>query len=465
MKSSDDLVNCIQDFLVEIKGDLPSEIAMCTADSRRVMSGAVFCVVKGSSEDGTKYAKDAIGKGASLLVSAELIDLDIPQIIVRDVRKVLALLCAEFNECSADRLKVIAVTGTNGKTSTAYMVADILNSCGHLAALNGTVAGGVPGKMKRSKLTTPGPEELHEFFAESLKAGAEYAIIEASSHGLEQDRLYGLSFEVGVFTNLSSDHLDYHGTMEKYFACKEKLFTDFDLKHAIINGDDEYGSRLRGVTFGKEGDCQVDQKTIKLAGIEIKPRVIGEFSLYNAAAAALVCLKVLGEDHLSGIKVALENFPGVPGRMEIFESGEKRAIVDFAHTADALEKALKEARKSCSGKLKLVFGCGGDRDRGRRTGMGKVSDLADEVIITNDNPRTENPAQIVEDILGVKEYKAEVIYDRASAIRTAWGNLREGDLLIVAGKGHETKQIFADRVIEFSDRDFLRNLIKEEIGA
>lgn len=469
MKSSNQIIASLASLSPRQTGGLPPQIKGFSSDSRMIKEGYLFSILKGNTSNGECFIAEALSKGARILICEEFLDVAIPQICVDDIRKANALLASLFHDDVQKELKLIALTGTNGKSSTAFIIHYLLGQVGKISAITGTLGCGVNGTLKRSSLTTPGAEELHAFFEDVHEQGAEYVVLEASSHGLEQERLHGLSFEAVLFTNLSEDHLQYHGSMEEYFSAKKKLFENHESKIQVINSDDNYGQRLLGPlskTFAKltSSDCQVLGKSIRIGDIEIQlPQLIGEYNIYNAAGAVLLVKELLGETYLDSIKIAMENFPGVPGRMELFEKmNGAKIIVDFAHAEESLEQVIKEVRKNCKGKLYLTFGCGGDRDRGRRTGMGKASDLADEVIITNDNPRNEDPQSIIDDILAAKRKSARIILDREQAIRWAWGELNGEDYLVIAGKGHEEVQIFKDKNIYFSDRSLCRQIIEEE---
>lgn len=469
MKSSKDFLETLVELNPRLSGVLPEVIDGFSSDSRKIKEGFAFSVLKGTQQDGQAYITEALAKGARLLVCEEFLDVAIPQISVDDIRKANALLADLFHDRVSENLKIIAVTGTNGKSSTAYIIQYLLNQLGKSTAIIGTLGQGLGGEMKASALTTPGAEELHSFFAEVAKGGAEYVVLEASSHGLDQQRLYGLEFEAVIFTNLSQDHLQYHGSMENYFSAKKSLFDDYDSKIKIVNSDDAYGKRLRDsqtkvFSQDPDSDCQVLQNSVKLEGTEcLLPQLLGEYNIYNASGAMLLVKEILGPSYVGKIKLAMEKFSGIPGRMELFKKNNgAQVIVDFAHAQESLEKVICELRKNCRGKLSIVFGCGGDRDPARRYGMGEASDLADEVILTNDNPRSEDPQQIINDILSSKKKEARVIFDREQAIRLAWEELEPNDCLLIAGKGHEEKQIFKDHIENFSDRSLCRKLIEEE---
>ena len=464
-----------RDLIKELCGDLPIQFDGWTSDSRRVDSNYLFCVLSGTHVDARKFITDADAKGAKALLGQELLSSTLPQIIVFDTRKAIAAIAEYCSDFAAKKMTLMAVTGTNGKTTVAMMLYQILNATGSRCAINGTVLHGIPNDEKKSTLTTPGPEDLHQFFSEVQRAGAESVILEASSHALQQDRLWGLNFDVGIFTNLSQDHLDYHGDMQAYFEAKSQLFEKLQNQSgvAIINRDDAHGEKLyknlkentrKILSYGRgeEVDCQIIAEAGELIndGTRIVPAVLGEFNLYNAAAA-LLAARTQGIE-LEKIKKILEGFQGVPGRMETFKKvNDAIAVVDFAHTPDALEKVLRDLRKSCVAKLYVIFGCGGDRDKEKRSQMGAIAEeLADEVILTNDNPRTETPQAIIKDIESgfIHTGQSKMILDRQKAIEEMWKKLNPGDILLVAGKGHEEKQIVGNQSFDFSDRNILKQL-------
>ena len=459
----------------ELHGDLYLQFDGWTSDSRCVEANFLFCVLSGTHIDARSFVTDAEKNGATALLSQEHLDSNSPQIIVSDVRKAIAATAEYSSDFAAQKMNLMAVTGTNGKTTIAMMLYKMLNATGMSCAINGTILNGLPSHERKSELTTPGPEELHKFFSEVQVEAAQSVILEASSHALQQDRLWGLNFDVAIFTNLSQDHLDYHGDMETYFQAKLVLFEELQNEDgvAIINRDDAYGEKLyrklkkqhrKLLTYGKgaDVDCRINAETGELIndGTRIVPAVLGEFNLYNAAAACLAA-RTQGIE-LGKIKQALESFQGVAGRMEVFKkSNGALAVVDFAHTPDALEKVLKTLRESCAAKLSVIFGCGGDRDKEKRSQMGAIAEQwADEVILTNDNPRTESPETIVGEIQSGFDdaAKAQIILDRQKAIEGTWQELKPGDILLVAGKGHEEKQILADQVLDLSDRNILKQL-------
>ncbi|WDE95676.1 UDP-N-acetylmuramoyl-L-alanyl-D-glutamate--2,6-diaminopimelate ligase [Lentisphaera profundi] len=469
MKSSKELLKCLEALEPKVSSGLPEFVEGFSSDSRKIKKNYVFSVLKGHSLDGSKFIAEALAKGARVLLCEEFLDVAIPQVCVKDLRKANAKLARFFHDDVCDKLKIIAITGTNGKSSTAYILQYILNGMGEKAAIMGTLGQGLSTEINPSALTTPGAEELHSFFEEVHQKGAKYVVLEASSHGLDQMRLYGLAFEAVLFTNLSEDHLQYHGSMEEYFDVKKSLFEDYYSKIKVVNADDTYGTRLLDPatkTFSESigADCVITEQGVIFNETEVvMPKLLGDYNLYNAAGAILLATELLGKSSIHKIKNIMLGFPGVPGRLEVFEKANgAKLIVDFAHSQEALEKVIGEVRKICLDKLFLVFGCGGDRDRSRRYGMGLASDLADEVTLTNDNPRSEEPSKIIEDILSTKQRSAEIILGREQAIRTASSALGPGDCLIIAGKGHEQTQIYKDHTVDFCDRDLCRKIIEEE---
>jgi UDP-N-acetylmuramoyl-L-alanyl-D-glutamate--2,6-diaminopimelate ligase len=395
-----------------------------TNDSRLVKHGWAFVAYEGVNEDLHKYIPEARQNGATLVVG-EKGDVDEK---VSDGRVAFAEMSAKFYEYPAKKLKLIGITGTNGKTSTAFMLTSILR-----AGYIGTVG---------FNFTTPDPSRLHLLLQKFLGEGKEYVVIETTSQGLEQKRLHGLDFEVGVFTNLTQDHLDYHKDMEAYFKSKLILFSQ--AKTAVLNRDDPYSKKIK------------HNKIVMYGPYEGALSMPGKFNQYNAGAAEAAA-QVLGIRG-SVIREALGEIT-VPGR---FEMVGDRVIVDYAHTPNALELVLENAKEIVKGKLISVFGCGGDRDKGKRSLMGEISTrLADYTIITSDNPRTEKPETIIKDIKkGIGKGEYEVVEDRREAIKKAIEMSGANDLVVIAGKGHEDYQILGTKKIHFDDREEARKYLK-----
>jgi len=461
-------------------GSAGIDVTGITADSRKAAPGVLFAALSGSKADGAKFIADAAVKGAVAVLAAETASipdgLAIPVLRAPEPRRALALMAAAFYARQPE--VAVAVTGTSGKTSVAEFTRQLFAAAGRRAASLGTIGLVKPDGAVYGSLTTPDPVTLHETLAALAAEGISHLAFEASSHGLDQYRLDGVKVSAGAFTNLGRDHLDYHPTTEAYLAAKLRLFEELlpPGAPAVVNAD---GARagdvvraaekrgLRLVTVGAKGETVRLEKlgrdgfaqtlTVRHAGrtYDVRLPLIGTYQVENALVAAGLAIAV-GEDPAVVIP-ALEGLSGVKGRLEIV--GEKNgalAVVDYAHKPEALEAALDGVRPFVTGKLICVFGCGGDRDRGKRPIMGAISAArADVTIVTDDNPRTEEPAAIRAEILAAAPSATEV-GDRAEAIRTAVRLMQPGDVVLVAGKGHETGQIVGQTVIPFSDHDCLR---------
>lgn len=456
------------------------EITAVTCDSRQVINGCAFVCIDGVVMDGHKFANDALDKGAAVIIVQKDLGLD-NQIIVKDTRIAFAEMSANWFNNPAKKLKVIGVTGTNGKTSVSYMIKQILEECGKKVGLIGTIQNVIADEVLPSKNTTPSSYELNSMFALMLKAGCEYCVMEVSSHALDQNRVYGIDFEVAIFTNLTQDHLDYHITMENYMNAKKKLF--LNAKTAILNMDDSYysafndGLTCKSVTYSAISDeadytakdirLRPDGTEYLLSGIgklqRIKTMIGGKFTPYNTMAAAAAALE-LGID-LETVALAISKMTGVKGRAEVVPTNRDfTVIIDYAHTPDGLENILKSFSDYEKNRLICVFGCGGDRDKTKRPKMGAVAaEYADYVIVTSDNPRTEEPMAIIEDILvGLNETKTPytVIENRIEAINRAIQMADKDDIIVLAGKGHETYQILKTGTIHLDEREIVAEALK-----
>ncbi|MCP1539144.1 UDP-N-acetylmuramoyl-L-alanyl-D-glutamate--2,6-diaminopimelate ligase [Methylorubrum extorquens] len=466
-------------------------VAGLTADSRKVVPGGVFVAVPGTAADGRRFAAAAAAAGAVAVAGEGTRPDDLPEaaawIEVADARRALALAAARLSGRHPET--VVAVTGTSGKSSVADFVRQILSRLGRDSASLGTVGIVTNRGAQYGSLTTPDPVTLHETLARLADEGITDLAMEASSHGIEQRRLDGVELTAAAFTNLGRDHLDYHPTIEDYLDAKLRLFTTLLPKGrpAIVNADGAYAERVIGVadaaghvirTTGRGGDFIrlveagtegfAQSLTLAHEGKDYRVRLplVGGFQVENALVAAGLALATpAGQADPAGVFAALEGLTGVPGRMErIGEANGGLCLVDYAHKPEALEHVLSALRPFASGRLVVVFGCGGNRDAGKRPIMGAIAErLADRVIVTDDNPRNEEPAAIRAAILAAAP-GAEEIGDRAEAIRTGVRDLRAGDVLVVAGKGHETGQIVGPRVLPFSDHDTLRAAIAELNG-
>lgn len=457
------------------------EITAVTCDSRSITPGCAFVCINGAVVDGHKFAKDAADKGAAVIICEKDTGLN-NQIFVEDSRVEFANMCANWFGNPSKKLKIVGVTGTNGKTSVSYMLKSILEHCGHKVGLVGTIQNMIGDEVLPSKNTTPSAYELQSIFSLMEKAGCTYCIMEVSSHALHQNRTYGIEFEVGLFTNLTQDHLDYHITMDNYLQAKKKLFKSS--KTAILNLDDEYFDELRDgiecktLTYSvSNNEATYTAKNINLRpdGVDfvfsgvgiisrIKTAIGGKFTPYNAMCAASCALE-LGMP-MEKIAEAFAVMPGVKGRAEVVPTGKDfTVIIDYAHTPDGLENILKTFNECEKNRLTVVFGCGGDRDRTKRPKMGAVAALfADNIIVTSDNPRTEVPEKIIEDILeGMKdcEKPIEVIVNRVEAIKKAVQTAKIGDIIVLAGKGHETYQILNTGTIHLDEREVVAEALLE----
>jgi UDP-N-acetylmuramoyl-L-alanyl-D-glutamate--2,6-diaminopimelate ligase len=458
-----------------IEVDAKIDVTGLAADSREVRPGDLFAALSGSRTDGGRFVADAIAKGAVAVLAAPGAvsgELPVPLLTDADPRRRLSLLAARF--FGAQPRTVVAVTGTNGKTSTVDFAAQLWNRIGHKAGSLGTLGVRSPGYTAPLAHTSPDPVTLHRHLAGLALAGVDHLAIEASSHGLDQRRLDGMRFAAAGFTNLTRDHLDYHRTVEDYIAAKRRLF-DSLLEAgagAVINMDDPVGFELadiahaRGLRLIRYGRAGVELKLLDVAlahgGLrvtaelfgrrrEIGLQMIAEFQAMNALAA--FGLVVASGADAGAAEVALPHLAGVPGRLQRAAKHPSGApiYVDYAHTPDALAKALEAARPHATHQLVVVFGCGGDRDRGKRPQMGAIASAqADRIFVTDDNPRSEDPAAIRREILA-RCPGAQEVGDRAEAIRIAVAGLEAGDVLVIAGKGHEQGQIVGDRVLPFDD--------------
>lgn len=447
------------------------EITGITCDSRAVKEGFAFICIKGSNFDGHNFAKSALDNGASIIIAEDDIGLE-NQIIVEDTHASYSDMCAKWFGNPMKNLKLIGVTGTNGKTSVTYMIKKILESKGHKVGLIGTIQNMIGDEIIESKNTTPNSYDLNELFDQMVKKGCDYAVMEVSSHALDQCRVYNLDFEIAIFTNLTQDHLDYHITMENYLGAKKKLFSM--CKTAVINSDDEYANEIingldcKIVTYSTGNDSTYSAKAIKYrpASVDyefvsdtllnhIKVHTGGKFTVYNSLAS-IVCAVELGFN-ISEVAKAISELKGVKGRAEAIPNDEGfTIIIDYAHTPDGLKNILSTFRECEKNRLTVVFGCGGDRDKTKRPIMGSIAArFADFVIVTSDNPRSEEPSAIINDILvgmdgTVTPYK--VIENRIDAIKYAVETAKKDDIIVLAGKGHETYQILKDETIHLDER-------------
>lgn len=454
------------------------EVRGISVNSKEIKKDFAFIAIRGARDDGRQFIPEAVNNGARVVIfqgqaPSPKLYAGTLFVKVRDARLAAAKLAAEYYGNPSSRIRVIGVTGTNGKTTVTYLLESILRENGLNPAVIGTVNYRLKKRVLSSKNTTPGPIELQSMLRDMAQEGADYAVMEVSSHALDQQRTQAVIFQGAAFTNLTRDHLDYHKTLDKYFQAKCRLFKALGPdSYAVINNDDPYGRRIaratraRVLTYGIDGAADVRAHDIKFgidhtefmlvgAGekIKIKSRLIGKHNVYNMLTAA--SLSVSEGIHPEVIRRSLSKFYFVPGRLEKINSkGNFSVFVDYAHTPDALVNILNTLRQVSKKKLMVVFGCGGDRDKGKRPKMGAcVTELADYAIITNDNPRSEPAAAIIRDIKrGIRKKNYGVIPDRFNAIKAIIAKARPGDTVLIAGKGHEAYQILKDRVIDFDDR-------------
>jgi UDP-N-acetylmuramoyl-L-alanyl-D-glutamate--2,6-diaminopimelate ligase len=476
-------------------GSLNAEVTGLTDDSRQVKPGMLFIAVKGTKSDGHLYLKQAAAAGAAGLIiesgrpeAARLADLNIPVIESQDTRRLLGAVASRFYGNPTSRLRMIGVTGTNGKTTTTYVCKAILDSAGRRAGLIGTVSYLIGDKQIPATHTTPGALDLQALLLKMSESGLDTVVMEVSSHALALERTSGCRFEAAVFTNLTQDHLDFHTDMEDYFQAKLRLFTSLDVKgRAIVNADDPYGARIAAGstapvwTYGLDRPADIRAEAVRvtihgvdfLAGtpagsVKIHSGLVGRHNVYNILAAIGVGLQQ--GLSLSAINIGISGLVNVPGRFERVNAGQGfTVVVDYAHTDDALYRLLSTAQAVKTGRVITVFGCGGDRDRGKRPKMGKVAGAnSDLVVVTSDNPRTEDPAEIIRDIEpGVKAGIQEsgqgryiIQPDRREAIKTALQEARVGDFVLIAGKGHEDYQVIGTTKYPFDDRVVAREILQ-----
>lgn len=464
----------------QVTGDTARLITGIEVDSRRVQPGALFVAVRGTHSDGHAFAADAAARGA-IAVAVEAghrpkLPTHVTVLHVPDSRHALSILASAFYGDPSEKLDVVGVTGTNGKTTTTRMIASILNAAGRPCGTIGTVGAEFGARSWQLENTTPLPPELHELLADMLEAGASAVAMEVSSHALALDRVNDVTFRAAVLTNVTRDHLDFHHTLEAYAAAKRRLFSMAPA--CVLNADDEHGARWaaelsgRDVdvrTYGERGMPSLVPRSIEMTpggsrftagGQAYEVRIPGRFNVWNALAA-IGTAQVLGVDAATAAR-GLASLDRVPGRMEHLRGAGVDVVVDYAHTPDALENALRSLRETSNGALSVVFGCGGDRDRGKRPEMGAVAArLADRVYVTSDNPRTEDPGAIVDEILaGMGTHARVVEIDRRRAIERAIADARAGDVVLVAGKGHEAYQIVGNRVLDFDDVAVVREALE-----
>ena len=464
-------------------GGLDVDVAALECDSRKVTPGACFVAVPGVNVDGHLFVADAIRKGARVIVAEKPLDVPAEVLLVQveDARRALAELASRWHDHPSRAVRCIGITGTNGKTTTAFLLRHILDFCDEPAGLIGTVEYAAGGERLEASTTTPEALEIHRLLSQMRRSGMTRAVMEVSSHALDQRRTHGIPFDAAVFTNLTHDHLDYHGNMGRYLDAKLKLFRGLDRRAAaIINRDascansvvaEASAARVFTYAIEKSADfrAHIAQMTVNGTTFELEDPhsrrdvsigLVGRHNVYNVLAAVATA-QALGLDG-DRVVAALDAFDGVPGRLERVASKPFSVFVDYAHTDDALANVLGCLSDVTAGRLIVVFGCGGDRDRTKRPKMGRVAEKrADVTVVTSDNPRSESPQAIVDEILVGMAHPgdAHVVLDRREAIDRALSLARPGDCVLIAGKGHEPYQIFADHTIQFDDRVTARELV------
>ena len=483
-----DLLHALLTYKQVGKGN--PEISKIESDSREVTSGSLFVCIPGYTVDGHDFAEQAVQQGAVALVSEKELSVSVPVILVRDAHRALAELANCFYQHPTKSFSLIGITGTNGKTTVSHLIEQIHRDKKQTTGLIGTINMKIADEEFETKNTTPEPLLLQKQFARMRDRHVHTAVMEVSSHALTLGRVRGCDYDIAVFTNLTQDHLDYHGTMEEYRQAKGLLFSQlgntYDTgrkKVAVLNADDDASLQYEKMTsayvlrYGIDNDADIRAEEISFSANgtrfrlitpedirDVKLMLTGKFSVYNALAAIAACLaNGLELDHILN---SLEKISGVPGRFELVDEGQQfPVIVDYAHTPDSLENVLLTVKEMAEGNVFAVVGCGGDRDRTKRPLMAKIAtELADTAVLTSDNPRSEDPERILDDMVeGVKGHYIR-ISDRAEAIQHAITHAVDGDVVLIAGKGHETYQIVGDQVLDFDDRQIARQAIKERKG-
>lgn len=494
------LQQVFEQFNIDISGmNLPERLGHLHNDSRKISEGDVFCAVIGSSSDGRDFISKAIGQQCALIIKEvekaeqhgqlEMIN-GIACLSFYQLNHHLFELCEAYYQSPQSKMKVIGITGTNGKTSTCQLMAQLLTLLGEKVAIIGTNGAGQLGQLSEIENTTPGATELHQLLYQFSTEAIEFVVMEVSSHALEQKRVTANLFDAAIFTNLSRDHLDYHGTMDAYGQAKFKIFSNDKAQIKVLNVDDLQGRKwfnslqnevvgfsrnqqteqlnnvnsASNVQHSSEGVCFVLNHSQQ--NISIQTPLIGDFNVENVLAAISVLLQ--WQYPIDNIKQACQQLTPVTGRMELFGlSGHVHAVVDYAHTPDALENALKACRQHCDGELWVVFGCGGDRDKGKRPQMGEIAcNLADKVIITNDNPRSESPQQIADEIaLGcTQKHKVSVMLSRQEAVINTLSKAKKEDMVLLAGKGHEDYIVLGNNKHFYSERETVQSYFASKVA-
>ena len=493
MKTLKDIISTLD--VQQVQGDQNVSIQDITADSRAVKPNSLFIALDGATVDGHNYIDKAVDAGAVAVIVSKPVTVpaDVCVITVDDTRQAMMVCVPYFFDYPANRMRMVGVTGTNGKTTTTHMIRHILKAQGHKVGVIGTVHIMIGDTSYPIHNTTPDVVDLQHILHQMVQENVEYCVMEVSSHALALGRVSGVEFDTAVFTNLTQDHLDFHKTFENYLAAKCKLFEQVsapnqvkDNKGAVINIDDSYGYRVMEkttaptITYSTLGKGTLNasdvhmstknsQYTVNYKGesYPVSMNTTGLFNVYNTLAAIGACLQE--GISMEAIDTALKTFSSVPGRFELIEEGQDFAVVvDYAHTPDGLQNILETAKAIKENRIIIVFGCGGDRDATKRPIMGRIAaEYGDKIYVTSDNPRTEDPVQIVKDVeVGVKEAlregtSYEVIVDRREAINHAIHDAKAGDIVIIAGKGHENYQILKNETIHFDDREEARKALKE----
>jgi UDP-N-acetylmuramyl-tripeptide synthetase len=453
-------------------------------NTSNLTDNSLFFCIEGLKTDGHIFAQKAVDNGARAVVISKDVDIkgDVTKIFVKDTRKAMSVISSNYYGIPSNRIDMIGITGTNGKTTSTFMMKSILNEYGKSVGLMGTIYNIFGEEIEEAKRTTPESMDLQGMLYRMSEKRVEACVMEVSSHSLDLDRVFGIKFKVGIFTNLTQDHLDFHSTMENYFNAKLKLFDNCDI--AVVNIDDQYGSAIpnrvksRIITYGINKPADVSADKIEITGegtsfdlhsmgesIPLKLHLPGKFNVYNALGCAAAALALGIPVNL--IKKGLESLEKVPGRSEKINAKKGfTVVIDYAHTPDGIINILNTAREYTRGRLITLFGCGGDRDKTKRPLMGKAAgELSDFCIVSSDNPRTEDPEAIIKDILpGINETGCSyvIIEDRKQAIGYALRDGKPGDVIVIAGKGQETYQILKDRTIHFDEREIVIELLKED---
>lgn len=479
------LVNVLP--LVKLPNENP-DIIDIVQDNRKIVEGSLFICIKGLTVDGHMFAKEAEEKGAVAIIAEKPVDVSIPVIIVKDSKRAMAILADAFYDQPTKKLQLIGITGTNGKTTTSHLIEQIKRDANELTGLIGTMYIRIGDQIKETKNTTPDSMTLQKTFKEMVDLNVNSAIMEVSSHALDQGRVMGCDYDIAVFTNLTQDHLDYHHTMEEYRRAKSLLFSQlgntYDHDHpkfAIINTDDPASAKIQKetaahiISYGIDSEADFFAYNIKMSASgtvftlkspeglhEVHLQLIGKFSVYNVLAA-------IAATYVSGIPIeqiihSIESVKGVAGRFELVNGGQDfPIIVDYSHTPDSLENVLKTIKHFAEKRIFVIVGCGGDRDKTKRPIMAQIAcQYGTDPIFTSDNPRSEDPIEILKDMeAGVKGKEYQLIPDRREAIFYGVKNARSGDVILIAGKGHETYQQIGDKILEFDDRVVALEAVKE----